>query len=97
MGDEYETDGRQLINVFVEGAAPTERIDLLRGTAALCRWNIALPSKGTDVVICVLWGGTEKRGTARDQRVTWDGTLHVSGGRFLDAQPILRCRSDGEF
>ena len=90
MGSEYETNDSPLINISVEGTAPIERVDLLRGTTVLCYWHITPASKGSEggysmliapspfeidgAVIRILWGGTEKRGTAQAQRVTWDGT-----------------------
>lgn len=87
MGAEYETGGQPLVKVSAEGTAPVEQVDLLCGTAVLCRWQIAPAAEG-DRVLRVLWGGTEKRGTAADQRVLWDGSLKVSGGRFLKAESI---------
>jgi hypothetical protein len=88
MGSEYKTEGNPRINISVEGTMPVERIDLLRGTTVLCRWHIAPTSGRADGNIRILWGGTEARGTARAQRVTWDGTLRVVGGRFLDVRPV---------
>ena len=86
MGAEYKTDGQPLINISAEGTAPIEQVDLLCGTSVLWTWRAAPADKQN--VMRILWGGTEKRGTAPDQRVIWDGTLKVSGGRLLKTDPI---------
>lgn len=88
MGSEIETNGSPLISITVEGTAPLERIELLRGTSVLCRWQIALADEEADGKIQVLWGGAATRGTARAQRAKWDGTLHAVDGYFSDVQPV---------
>ena len=85
MGEEFETDGQPLMRVEVEGTAAVERVDLLRGVEVLCSWRTARVQAGS---LRVLWGGTEKRGTARDQLVVWDGGLHLDGGRIEDLRPV---------
>ena len=85
MGSEYATDDSPQINLTVEGTAAIEQVDLLRGTSLLCRWQVAPPQKDA---IRVLWGGATQRGTARAQRVNWDGSLSIEGGRFLAAWSV---------
>jgi len=85
MGSEYATDGCPQVNLTVEGTAPIEQVDLLRGTSLLCRWQVAPPQDGA---IRVLWGGAARRGTARAQRVNWAGSLSIEGGQFLEAKPV---------
>ena len=85
MGEEYETAGRPLVRIRVEGTAAVERVDLLRGVEVLCSWRTARLQAGS---LRVLWGGAEKRGTARDQLVVWDGALHLEGGRVGDVRAV---------
>ena len=98
MGEEYETDGHPLVQIQVEGTAAVERVDLLRGVEALCTWRSGRVQPGS---LRVLWGGAEKRGTARDQLVVWDGGLHLESGRIRDVRGIGlqsgadRVRQDG--
>jgi hypothetical protein len=87
MGAECETDGLPLVSLSAEGTAPIEQVDLLCGTSVLSSWRMA-PAADGERTLRVLWGGTEKRGTAPDQRVLWDGSLKVSGGRFVKAESI---------
>lgn len=85
MGADHTTDGQPLIKVRVQGTAAIERVDLLRGTAVLSSWQIAAYD---DERLRVLWSGTERMGTARAQRVVWDGALQLTGGMLADLQPI---------
>ena len=86
MGDEFQTDGKPLIRITAEGTAAIERVDLVRGLDLLCRWQIAPPGGKSEGLVRIVWGGTEAQGTARDQRVTWDGSLGVAGGNFLNVR-----------
>ncbi len=98
MGEEYETGGRPLVRIQVEGTAAVERVDLLRGVEVLCSWRTGRVQAGS---LRVLWGGAEKRGTARDQLVVWDGTVHLEEGLIEEARGIGlqsgadRIRQDG--
>lgn len=85
MGAAYNTSGQPLIKFTVEGTAAIERIDLLRGTDLLSSWQIAAYDEER---LRVLWSGTEQMGTARAQRVVWDGTLVFNGGGVADIHPI---------
>ena len=85
MGETYRTDGLPEIAIQVEGTAAIERVDLLRGTAVLKSWPIAEP---VAELTRILWGGTEKHGTAGDQKVIWDGVLCADGGEISRIQPI---------
>ena len=76
MGAEFETAGYPVLAVCVEGTAAIERVDVLRGTEIAHTVETCARSKSE---IRVLWSGTETRGTARAQRVTWDGTLTFEG------------------
>ncbi|HRW06085.1 MAG TPA: DUF3604 domain-containing protein [Caldilineaceae bacterium] len=93
MGATCATDGQPVIKLAVQGTAAIERVDLLRGTEVLTSWQIARPDAAR---LRVLWSGTETLGTARAQRVVWDGTLQLTDGAFTDVQPIgLQSADDG--
>ena len=85
MGEVYETSGHPEVSLQVEGTAPIERVDLLRGTAVLQSWTVAPRSED---LTRILWGGTEKRGTAGAQKVVWDGRLHAKEGEISDVQAV---------
>jgi len=83
MGAEIETNDLPIASFAVEGTGPLERIDLLRGTDVIHGWQIAEAAPHDDgVTLRILWGGTERKGTARLQRVCWDGSLQVTGGNM---------------
>ncbi|MCH7727902.1 MAG: hypothetical protein IH991_15710 [Planctomycetes bacterium] len=55
--------------------------DLMRGVDLLQSWAVspaARDARGS--LVRVLWGGTERKGTARLQRADWKGSLSVSAG-----------------
>jgi hypothetical protein len=85
MGAAYETDGAPEISIQVHGTAPIEHLDLLRGTTILKRWSVAEPSADLSRV---LWGGTEQRGTAGEQKVVWDGALRALGGEITSVSAV---------
>lgn len=85
MGAAYATEEQPLIHLTVQGTAAIERIDLLRGTDVLSSWQIAAHDEER---LRVLWSGTERMGTARAQRVVWDGTLQLTAATLTDLQPI---------
>ncbi len=87
MGDEFETSDPPRIRVNVEGTAPIEYVELLRGTDVIHRWDIADRHEPSDRKLRVMWSGTQERGTARRQRAVWDGTLEVDG-EILDASSL---------
>ena len=85
MGALYATDGQPLIKLTVQGTAAIERVDLLRGTELLTSWQIAPYDSER---LRVLWSGTERMGTARAQRVVWDGSLQFAGCTVADLRSI---------
>lgn len=82
MGSVLTTAGDPLVTIEVEGTAPLESIELLRDDREICQWRLAGPSPAANGRhrIRLLWQGTAQRGTARAQRVPWDGTLNLEGG-----------------
>jgi hypothetical protein len=75
------------IKIVIEGTAAIERLEILRGTTVISTHQIA----GCDPNrLRVLWGGARARGTAGDQRLAWDGQLHVIGGLLFDVLPVGR-------
>jgi hypothetical protein len=83
MGSEIQSDNNPEVSFVVEGTAAVERVELLRGSDVVHTWQIAEPASTDDgVLLRVLWGGTERKGTARLQRVQWDGSLSIANGEM---------------
>lgn len=81
MGSELQTANSPTIRFCVDGTQPIERVDLFRGVEVIQSWTVSPPvvSPGNESVeLRILWGGTERKGTARLQRVDWDGSLTLS-------------------
>ena len=89
MGSEYSTDKPPRFDFRVQGTCAIERVELFRGIEPITSWNVS-PSLATDESqrLRVLWGGTERRGTARLQRVNWDGSLTINDGELRLADSI---------
>lgn len=90
MGSEITTDGSPKISFQVEGTKPVERVDLFRGIEVINSWTVSPPvvQEENSTLLRVLWGGTERKGTARLQRVDWTGSLSVTGGSVELIEPI---------
>lgn len=92
MGSEITTSGSPKINFQIEGTKPIERVDLFRGVEIIDSWTVSPPvaqdGSSSTTLLRVLWGGTERKGTARLQRVDWTGSLSVSGGKLELVEPI---------
>ena len=86
MGSEIHSDGSPEVAFQVEGTSAIERIELLCGTKVVQTWQVAdydsanHDSANHGTLLRLLWGGTERKGTARLQQVKWDGSLSVSNG-----------------
>jgi hypothetical protein len=82
LGAELETSEAPLVRFRVDGTQPIERVDLFRGVDVIQSWAVSPPtaSAGEATELRILWGGTERKGTARLQRVNWDGNVAVSSG-----------------
>ena len=90
MGSEIETADSPRIQFRVEGTKAIERVDLFRGVDIIQSWQVAAaaPQEEDSTLLRVLWGGTERKGTARLQRVDWTGGLSVTGGTVELVEPI---------
>ncbi len=88
MGDEFATNDAPTINISVEGTAPIERIELRRGLDVIKTWQIAERRDASERQLRILWSGTAERGTARRQRVVWDGRLVFDGTEIIDYSPV---------
>lgn len=90
MGAAYATSDAPAITIEIEGTAPLETVELLRGDEEIHQWRMApaAQSHGARHPLRLLWRGTTRRGTARAQRVVWDGSLRLSGGRIGKASPL---------
>ena len=86
MGSEYATVDSPLVSIEAEGTAGIEQIDLLCGPDLLWTWRPTLaPAEGA---LRILWGGTERHGSAPDQRVCWKGRFVVENGRIANVEPV---------
>jgi len=90
LGSEHETSEAPTVRFRVDGSQPIERVDLFRGVDVIQSWSVSPPaaSAGEATELRILWGGTERKGTARLQRVNWDGNLLVSNGTVELIEPI---------
>lgn len=91
MGEEYESRAAPTARIAVNGTTALERIDLLRGTTVIRSWTVAEPHPDGPTGerhVRVLWGGTGEKGTARRQRLDWDGRLTLEGGSILAVEPL---------
>jgi hypothetical protein len=91
MGSELATVDDLQIKFSVQGTQPIERVDLFEGTSIVKTWDIAQPtvqSSESDALIRILWGGTERKGTARLQKVNWCGDVSVDDGNIEFVAPI---------
>ena len=82
MGADYRPATHEMkLHVEVQGTAAIERIELFRDVACIKSWSVAPPV--TDLKrFRLLWGGTERKGTARLQQVLWDGCVRMDDGKI---------------
>ena len=90
MGSEVTTADDPLATIEVEGTAPLESVELLCDDVEICQWRLASPSSSANGRhrLRLLWQGTAQRGTARAQRVTWDGALNLDGGTIHAVEAV---------
>ena len=90
MGSEATASGPVTTRFEVQGTQPIECVELYRGIHVIHRWNVAAAMKNDSArsFLRVIWGGTERKGTARLQKATWDGSLNVDGGSIHEVSPI---------
>ncbi|MDA0587800.1 MAG: DUF3604 domain-containing protein [Planctomycetota bacterium] len=90
MGSAIDATGSPRIQFRVEGTKAIERVDLFRGVEIIEAWQVAGLAAQTagSTLVRVLWGGTERKGTARLQRVDWTGSLLVSNGTVELVEPV---------
>ncbi len=90
MGSLLTTAGDPLATIEVEGTAPLDSVELLRDDREIHQWQLAKPSPTANGRhrIRLLWQGTAQRGTARAQRVTWDGSLNLEGGTIHSVEAV---------
>jgi hypothetical protein len=92
QGSVLTTDTHPEIKIQIEGTAPIERIEILRGTQVISTHQMAQYDPNR---LRVLWGGAKEQGTAAAQRLIWDGHLQIVGGTLSDITPIaLQCPLD---
>jgi hypothetical protein len=86
MGDIVAPGLRAMsLDIDAVGSAPIERIDVFHGPV-LARTMRPYAAADLGRRIRVMWQGAEYRGRGRE--VIWEGTLSLSGGRILRAEPV---------
>ena len=88
MGEAFEAAAPPEIRVSVAGTAAIERVLLRRGAEIVADHPIAGPDREHPGRYRLLWRGSRQRGTSRDQRLAWDGTLTVTEGRLEPVDTI---------
>jgi hypothetical protein len=83
LGSGYATKKPPRFDFIVQGTQSIERVELFRGIEPLETWTVSPPHEDQKHrQLRFLWGGTERKGTARLQRVNWDGSLTLSSGKL---------------
>ena len=87
MGAEARTTGAVRVVGRAAGTGPLERIDVLRGleTLATITPYTAASFEGSNRYR-IAWAGSRVRG--RDRLTRWDGSLELSAGRIVAAEPF---------
>jgi hypothetical protein len=87
MGAEGRATGPVRVVGRVAGTGPLERIDLLRGLDVLRTISPYTAASYTGSSrYRIAWAGSRVRG--RDRLTRWDGSLELSAGRILAAEPF---------
>jgi hypothetical protein len=87
MGAEARATGPVRVVGRAAGTGPLERIDVLRGVDVLRTISpYTAPSYAGSSRYRIAWAGSRVRG--RDRLTRWDGSLELSAGRILDAEPF---------
>ncbi len=87
MGAEGRATGPVRIMGRAAGTGPLERIDVLRGLEILQTVSpYTAASYAGSSRYRIAWAGSRVRG--RDRLTRWDGSLELSAGRILDAEPF---------
>jgi hypothetical protein len=87
MGAEGRAAGPVRVVGRVAGTGPLERVDVLRGldlVRSITPYTAASYEGSTRYRVA--WAGSRVRG--RDRLTRWDGSLELSDGRILDAEPF---------
>ena len=82
MGEAFTAHAPPEIRVTVAGTAAIERILLRRGAEVVAERRISGPDRHHPGRYRLLWRGSRERGTSRDQKLSWDGSLTLSEGRL---------------
>ncbi len=88
MGEAFEAAAPPEIRVSVASTAAIERMLLRRGAEIVADHPIAGPDREHPERYRLLWRGSRQRGTSRDQKLSWDGTLTVTEGRLEPVDTI---------
>jgi len=87
MGAEGRATGPVRVVGRAAGTGPLERIDVLRGLEILQTVSpYTAASYAGSSRYRIAWAGSRVRG--RDRLTRWDGSLELSAGRILDAEPF---------
>ena len=84
MGEVFCSTQPPVLNVKVAGAAPLEKVEVLRGTTVVYSHPLVEPESGLPTKLRVGWRGSRVKD--RTRRLRWDGSLRVDKGRILSAR-----------
>ena len=84
MGEVFCSTQPPVLDVKVAGAAPLEKVEVLRGTQVVYSHPLVEPGSGLPTKLRVGWRGSRVKD--RTRRLRWDGNLRVEKGRILSAR-----------
>ena len=102
MGAEFSASQPALFEVEVLGTAPLETVELLRGPRVVYTHSLVEPQPDERPLLKLTWEGARING--RKKICNWSGSLGLSDGRILSAEPFafdcpeqgITARSDQE-
>lgn len=87
QGSVVTLDQHPEIQIQIEGTAPIERVEILRGIDVISTHQCTPYDPN---LLRLLWGGATEQGTAAAQRLIWDGLLQIENGTLSDLTPVAQ-------
>lgn len=84
MGEVFSSTNPPLLDVKIAGAAPLEKVEVLRGTEVVYSHPLVEAESGLPRKLRVGWRGARVKD--RTRRLRWDGSLRVEEGRIVSAK-----------
>lgn len=85
MGADFETHTAPKISVRVHGTGPLAKVCLFDGNREIKKVHPNPPERNPKQ-LRIVWTGAE--GRDRNRYTVWNGSLHISGGRFVSVKPL---------